>query len=820
MNITKRTILAIFITLFIFSGAQSAGATTLSQPVLNVVDTNPDPNIFEAALTAAEQDVTIDGNTVHAMIYKDDNRVGGYAAVEPNGIPIPQIVVNVGDEVIVTLTNSIPMACAAGACDSSIHWHGLELDNDSDGTGVTQNHLTQGQTYTYRFLTHRPGVFWFHTHMLPGPQTFAGMYGSFIVKDPNEAALQADDKIPSEANTHTVVLSDIEFNGAGDVGFIYDDDFDDMTPDVFATWSVLTEECAMGNGNSCQTVASGDTVLVNGQKPTASTPMITAKSGAGIRLRLINPSTNRYFRLAVTGNGSDNNLYRIGGEGGFLEQVRLEGGMLGSWDTKYNVGEILVPASGRADVVIVPTGNNGDIITISGLGYNRSGPSNNETAGDLLYIEIDNTLVDDAFSITAGQDVLGAGGVEDLKSVAVSGFIDPPPVTPPFMGVGSADPVIRLNGIITGQLAIDDTQGHFEDSGPDYTLVPYQNATRYAKTGDTIEFTISNFTGGGGPGQHHPFHHHGFSFQPVRVIDNGPDKEDTSDDTILYTFDYDEFVDVIDVFSGQSIVVRMRLEDRPRITDNRQEMDAPAPNQFFPTGGAEGRWVFHCHLFLHATIGMISELVIVPNNPPVANAGPDQTVECASHTGNLLAMDGSGSMDPDGDDLTYLWTAPGIVFSDPTIENPTATFPLGTTEVTLTVSDGALDDSDTMTVVVEDTTDPMISVTVDPNLLWPPNHEMYDITATVLVTDTCDPNPTFVLKSVTSSEFDDATGDGHTTDDIAGTELGTPDTAFQVRAERDGAKVGRTYTATYTASDASGNDADGSATVVAPHNNN
>ncbi len=824
MKLRHSYLVSIFSALLIFLCVQPVAATTLSQPVLNVVDINPDPNIFEAALTAAEQDVTIDGNTVHAMIYKDDNRVGGYAAVEPNGIPIPQIIVNVGDEVIVTLTNSIPMACAAGACDSSIHWHGLELDNDSDGTGVTQNHLTQGQTYTYRFLTHRPGVFWFHTHMLPGPQTFAGMYGSFIVKDPNEATLEADGKIPSAANTHTVVLSDIEFNGAGDVGYNYDDDFDPMTPDVFDTWAVLTDECATTGGN-CQTVSNGDTVLVNGQKPTASTPMITAKSGAGIRLRLINPSTNRYFRLAVTGNGSDNNLYRIGGEGGFLEHVRLEGGMLGSWDTKYNVGEIVVPASGRADVVIVPTGNNGDIITISGLDYNRAGPpGNDDTAGDLLYIEIDNTLVDDPFTIVAGQDVLGDGGIDDLKSVAVSGFIDPPPLTPPFMGVGSSDPVIRLGsaGGIPGHLAIDGVQGHFEDSGPDYTLVPYQDATRYARTGDTIEFTISNFTGGGGGGQHHPFHHHGFSFQPVRIIQIGDlgDKENTAMDTILYEFDYEEFVDVIDIFSGQRVVVRMRLEDRPRITDNRQEMDAPDPNQFFPTGGAEGRWVFHCHLFLHATIGMISELVIVPNNPPVADAGPDQTVECASHAGTVMFMDGSGSTDPDGDMLTYMWTAPGIVFSDPTSVNPSATFPLGSTEVTLTVSDGALDDSDTMTAEVVDTTDPVVNVSLSPNMLWPPNHTMHDITATVNVTDVCDPNPTFVLKSVTSSEFDDATGDGHTTDDIAGTELGTPDTTFQVRAERDGAKIGRTYTVTYTGSDASGNDADDSATVVAPHNNN
>jgi FtsP/CotA-like multicopper oxidase with cupredoxin domain len=606
MIVVNRFIIVLCVQLMIASAASQTGATTLSQPVINVVDTNPDPGIFEAALSSDEQDVIIDGTTVHAMIFKDDNRV--YPAVEPNGIPIPQMVVNVGDEVIVQLTNNIDPGCAALSCNSSIHFHGVEMDNDSDGTGVTQNRLTAGQTYTYRFYPPRPGVFWFHSHMKPGPQVFTGMYGVFIVKDPNEATLQGDSKIPSEANTHTVVLSDIEYDADGDVGYV---DAGQAIP-----WATLQEECAT-LGTNCQTVSNGDTVLVNGQKPTASTPMITAKSGAGIRLRLINSATNRYFRLQLVNNGTDNNLYRIGGEGGFLEKVRLEGGTLGTWDTKYAKGEIVLGASGRTDVVVVPTGNDGDIISLTAPGYARGGsPGNEDPAGDLLYIKIDNNLPDTPFAIAEGNDVLGTGGVEDLKSAVISDFYtNPPPIfdSNPGAGAGSANSIIRLQVPPN----IDDVLGQFEDSGPDYKLVPYQNATRYAVTGDTLEFAISNYN----TSQHHPFHHHGFSFQPVRVIDHG-DPADPSDNTILYEFDYPEFVDVIDVFNGQSVVVRMRLDDRPRITDNRPEAGAPAPNQRFDTGGAKGRWVFHCHLFLHASLGMISELVVVDpivNNDVVMN---------------------------------------------------------------------------------------------------------------------------------------------------------------------------------------------------------
>ena len=40
------------------------------------------------------------------------------------------------------------------------------------------------------------------------------------------------------------------------------------------------------------------------------------------------------------------------------------------------------------------------------------------------------------------------------------------------------------------------------------------------------------------------------------------------------------------------------------------------------------------------------------NNPPTANAGPDQTV----HIGNSATLDGSASSDPDGDAPTYSWS--------------------------------------------------------------------------------------------------------------------------------------------------------------------
>ncbi len=77
------------------------------------------------------------------------------------------------------------------------------------------------------------------------------------------------------------------------------------------------------------------------------------------------------------------------------------------------------------------------------------------------------------------------------------------------------------------------------------------------------------------------------------------------------------------------------------------------------------------------------------NKAPTANAGPDQSVE----KNTLYTLDGSASFDPDGDALTYLWTAPtGIVLSSNFIARPkfTATTNSPNLTFTLTVSDGKL----------------------------------------------------------------------------------------------------------------------------------
>ena len=76
------------------------------------------------------------------------------------------------------------------------------------------------------------------------------------------------------------------------------------------------------------------------------------------------------------------------------------------------------------------------------------------------------------------------------------------------------------------------------------------------------------------------------------------------------------------------------------------------------------------------------------NYAPIADAGPDQSVVTMS----MVTLDGSGSSDPNGDPLNYLWTqtgGPAVSLSNNTISNPTFTAPSDPASLTfsLTVTD-------------------------------------------------------------------------------------------------------------------------------------
>jgi hypothetical protein len=201
---------------------------------------------------------------------------------------------------------------------------------------------------------------------------------------------------------------------------------------------------------------------------------------------------------------------------------------------------------------------------------------------------------------------------------------------------------------------------------------------------------------------------------------------------------------------------------------------------------------------------------------PTAHAGPDQILECQGGGGATVHLDGSGSRDPDCDVITYAWTGP---FASAAGRQPSVFAPLGSSTVSLVVSDPwSPSPPDTTLVTVRDTQPPSLQVTLTPTLLWPPDHRMVRVDATISASDTCGAPPQVVLTSITSDQPDNGVADGNTVNDIQGGAVETLDLSFFVRAERAGNNPsGRTYTVTYTATDASGNKTHTSATVHVPH---
>ncbi|CAO2652411.1 Nn.00g006940.m01.CDS01 [Neocucurbitaria sp. VM-36] len=92
--------------------------------------------------------------------------------------PIPPIVANKGDQVIVNVKNSL------GNESTSLHFHGLYQNGTThmDGpVGVSQCSIPPGSSFTYNFTIDQPGTYWYHSH--EHGQYPDGLRGPLIVHD-------------------------------------------------------------------------------------------------------------------------------------------------------------------------------------------------------------------------------------------------------------------------------------------------------------------------------------------------------------------------------------------------------------------------------------------------------------------------------------------------------------------------------------------------------------------------------------------------------------------------------------------------------------
>jgi len=93
--------------------------------------------------------------------------------------PGPLIRVDQRSHIIVNFTNALDQP-------TSIHWHGVRLDNRYDGTPMTpQAAIAPGGTFRYVVTFPDAGVYWYHPHVREDSQQDLGLYGNLFVRSPD-----------------------------------------------------------------------------------------------------------------------------------------------------------------------------------------------------------------------------------------------------------------------------------------------------------------------------------------------------------------------------------------------------------------------------------------------------------------------------------------------------------------------------------------------------------------------------------------------------------------------------------------------------------
>ena len=106
---------------------------------------------------------------------------------------------------------------------STVHWHGLRLDNRFDGVpGLTQQEVAPGADFTYTVHFPDAGVYWYHPHVREDIEQAMGLFGNMIVDSPepdyyspvnrelslvfNDILVNADSLIPFGKESATYAL--------------------------------------------------------------------------------------------------------------------------------------------------------------------------------------------------------------------------------------------------------------------------------------------------------------------------------------------------------------------------------------------------------------------------------------------------------------------------------------------------------------------------------------------------------------------------------------------------------------------------------------
>ena len=219
-----------------------------------------------------------DGDTLELRVGPVAKRLGD-ATVRMLGyngsIPGSTVKVAEGSEIVVHVENH-------GDLDTTVHWHGLRLENRYDGVPhETQAPIPVGGEFSYRLQFPDPGLYWYHPHIREDYTQELGLYGNILV-------LPADpDYWPPADRDLILTLDDI---------LIEDGKVAPFSP-------TETSYAAMGRfGN--QLLVAGDPDL-----------RLTFRAGEVVRLWLTNTANTRVFNFTLPGG----RMKLVGGDSGRVE---------------------------------------------------------------------------------------------------------------------------------------------------------------------------------------------------------------------------------------------------------------------------------------------------------------------------------------------------------------------------------------------------------------------------------------------------------------------------------------------------------------------
>ncbi len=102
-------------------------------------------------------------------------------------IPGTTLRIKQGETLSTRFQNDLPEA-------SSVHWHGIRIDNKMDGVpGMTQELVQPKASFDYEFVVPDAGTYWYHSHNRSWEQMAKGLYGPLIVEEHNPPAVDRDE---------------------------------------------------------------------------------------------------------------------------------------------------------------------------------------------------------------------------------------------------------------------------------------------------------------------------------------------------------------------------------------------------------------------------------------------------------------------------------------------------------------------------------------------------------------------------------------------------------------------------------------------------